>query len=196
MTKNFKIGSAVSLGIAGLVAFLIIWIYSLKADKAQLEWDLAAKDAEIDTIFVQAKYSVPETVWSYQIRIVHDTITGRIDTVLGQFPEVLGSIKVDTTKELGPPSNLLSIRVVGELWYPEKYSNRNWLLIHPVAGTPYKPLTPRSKSWSVGLNYSRAFSQGDFLGVAVRYKRFTVAPAYDPWHKNILMTIGFNIWGF
>jgi hypothetical protein len=200
MIKNFKIGSAISLGMAGLVAFLIIWIYSLKADKAQLEWDLAARDAENDTLKAMGEYAIPDTIWdSIPVpHVVYDTITGEADTSYKKIPwfMLVGSIKIDTIKQLGPHGNRLSIRVAGEFWYPEQYSNRNWLLIHPVAGTPYRPLTARQKSWSVGLNYSRSFGQGDFLGVAVRYKRFTVAPAYDPWGKTVLMTVRFDILGF
>lgn len=196
MTRGFKIGSAVSLGIAGLVALLIVWIYSLKADKAQLEWDLAAKDAEIDTIWISTKYTEIDTVWRTRVWTRIDTVSGKVDTVYEDIADITGSIKIDTTKILGPDSNPMSIRVVGEFWYPKQYSNRNWLLIHPVAGTLYKPVTPRQKSWSIGLNYSRSFSQDDYFGASVRYKRFTVAPAYDPWHRTALMTVGFDIWGF
>ncbi len=189
MTKNFKIGSAVAL--VGLIAFLIFRVYSLRDDKTRLEWELAAKDDAIDTIRVVAEYSVPETVWVPTIR--YDTTEGRIDTIYGETPKLSGSIRIDTTKELGADSNPVSIRVVGELWYPKEYSNRNWLLIHPVAGTPYLPPTPRSpRSWGLGVTYTRSFS-GDYFGTSVRRGKITLGGAYDPWRKKALGTVMLRI---
>lgn len=202
MTKNFKIGSTVSIvgivALVGLYAYLNSKVGNLEREKNRLEWLLAAKEAENDTIRVIAEYTEIDTVWRTRVRTRIDTLSGKVDTVYEDIADIRGVIEIDTTKQLGPESNPMAIRVWGRFYYPEEYGHQNRLLIHPIISErpPYKPLTPRQKSWSVGLNYSRSFSQGDFLGVSVRYKRFTVAPAYDPWHKTALMTVGFDIWRF
>lgn len=208
MTKNFKIGSAVSLGIAGLVAFLIVWIYSLKTDKASLEWELAAKDAEDLVIKPIAEYSEPDTIWDSipAPYAIYDTIPGKPDTLWKKVPwaKLYGSVKFDTTIKLGPKSNPLSIRTEVEIWYPKEFSYRNRFKLYPVDGeTPYRPLSARSRpKWGLGLSYTRSFSVSsdrhgmDYMGISGRYQRFSLTSAYDPWHKTALMTVGFDIWGF
>lgn len=206
MKSSVQITSAVVL--VGVIVWLFIRIEGYKDAKSdqarelhRLEWLLSAKEAETDSIKNIGRYSkIDKISVKKPLKIVYrDSL--HVDTVYGDTPEISekfpGKISIDTTKEYGPESNRLSVHVSGRFYYPEEYSYRNWLLIVPsFKEAPYVPVTPRPKSWSIGLNYSRAFSHGDYLGVAVRYKRFTVAPAYDPWHKIALMTVGFDILSF
>lgn len=203
MKSGLKIGSAVAL--VGLIAFLFWRIESYKdAQQVQtqeihrLEWLISAKEAENDTLRGIGQYTKPETTIVSRVRVIVDTLEGRIDTVYEDIPKIYGSIKIDTTRDFGPGSNPMKVRVAGEFWYPPEYSNRNWMLIHPIVGAkvPIMPVTTSQKSVGIGLNYLRSFNQHDFFGVSVRYKRFTVAGSYDPWRKEALATIGLNILRF
>lgn len=207
MANGLKIGSAVA--IVGLIAFLFIRIDNLKdAQQVQtqeiyrLEWLLSAKEAEVETLKVIAQYSVPETVIVSRVRVVTDTITARVDTLYEDIAAIYGSIEIDTTKEFGPDSNPLAVRVWGRFWYPEEYSHRNRMLIYPILAEkpPYLPVTPRSPdNWGIGLVYIRSVnvtSGNDYFGVSVRYSRLILASGYDPWAKSAIGGIGLEILRF
>lgn len=201
MDKFKTISSIGIIGLVGLLAYLFWQRGNQIQEINRLEWLLSAKQAEVDTLKVIAEYSVPETVIVSRIRLVVDTLEGRTDTVYEDIPVISGSIEIDTTKEFGPESNPMAVRVWGRFWYPEEYSYRNRLLIYPIAGkSPYLPLTARSpKSWGLGLVYIRSATttySGDYVGASVRYKRLTFAGAYDPWRKGGAGTIGFEVLRF
>ncbi len=202
MKSSFKIGSVI--GLVGLIAFLAFKAYDFREKNRSLEWLLFAKQAEVDTLKVIAEYSVVETVLVSRVRIVTDTLEGKIiiDTVYEDIPAIYGSIKIDTTRDFGPGSNPLKIRVAGEFWYPPEYSNRNWMLIHPVMGSkmPYLPPERRSRDkWGLGLTYSRSLSDGsgmDYMGISGRYRRLSLACSYDFWKKAYLGTISYEPFTF
>lgn len=198
MKSGLKLGGAI--GLISLIAFLAFKAYSFRNEKIELEWLLFAKQAEVDTLKVIAEYSAVETVLVSQVTIVYDTTEGQItvDTVYESIPKIYGSIKIDTTRDFGPGSNPLKVRVVGEFWYPEEYSNRNWMLIHPIIGkkVPIMPVTRSQKSVGIGLNYLRSFNGHDFFGASVRYKRFTVVGSYDPWQKSLISGISIELLTF
>lgn len=198
MKSGFKIGSVI--GLVGLIAFLAFKAYDFREKNRSLEWLLFAKQAEVDTLKVIAEYSEPETVLVSQVRIIHDTTEGKItvDTVYEDIPTIYGSIKIDTTTDFGPGSNPGKVRVAGEFWYPPEYGYRNWMLIHPIIGEkmPIMPVARRQKSVGIGLNYLRSFNSGDFLGLNVRYKRFTVVGSYDPWQKSLISGISYELLTF
>jgi hypothetical protein len=196
--KGFKIGGAI--GLVSLIAFLAFKAYEFRQKNIELEWLLFAKQAEVDTLKVIAEYSVPETVIVSRIRVIHDTTEGHItvDTVYEDIPKIYGSIKIDTTRDFGPGSNPLKVRVAGEFWYPPEYSHRNWMLIHPIIGekVPQMPVTKSQKSVGIGLNYLRSFNQHDYFGVSVRYKRFTLIGSYDFWRKSLISGISMELFTF
>lgn len=203
MKSGVQITSAVVL--VGVIAFLFFRIEGYKDAKAKqfreisrLEWLIAAKEAENDTLRIMGRYSDTVTVWRTRIRTQINTISGKVDTVYEDIADISGSIKIDTTRDFGPGSNPLKVRVAGEFWYPEEYSNRNWMLIHPIIGAkmPVMPVTRSQKSVGIGLNYLRSFNGHDFFGVSVRYKRFTVLGSYDPWQKSLISGISIELLTF
>ena len=197
MKSGVQITSAVVL--VGVIVWLFIRIEGYKDAQAnqqreanRLKWLLSAKEAENDSIKLMAEYSEPDTIWD-SIPVpyaVYNDATGETDTLYKKVPwaKLFGLVKFDTTAEIGPKSNPLKVRVKGWLYYPKEYEYLNRLLVYPVAGKPpTMPVTTSRKSVGIGLNYLRAFNQHDYLGVSVRYKRFSVIGSYDPWRKSLIV---------
>ncbi len=194
------------IGIAIAAFYLYQKIDRLQERNEELEWLIFAKEAENDTLKAIGQYTVVETLIVSRIRVIHDTTEGQItvDTLIESIPKIYGSIKIDTTKKMGPGSNPISIRVAGEFWYPREYSHRNWMVIHPVAGkTPVMLSKPRSPpKWGLGLSYTRSFGSSsdahgsDYLGGSVRYQRFTLTSGYDFWQKSLILGISMELLTF
>ena len=182
----------VALAVIGLIVFLWTSNRSLKAEIEALGWELITAEAKTDTMFVDAQYSPPDTVWRTDIWTEYDTISGQVDTIYEDIPGPLtGNISFDTTKVFGGDFNPLSIRVSGRFYYPEEFSHRNWLLIVPEFGKP-PVVAPKRSRKSIGFGLACAVSsrQEAYLGLSGRFKRTSVA-LYRQFDKNVWM-LGLN----
>lgn len=201
MTKNFKIGSAISIvGIVGLVGFYVYLnskINGLEREKIQLQREIVTIEAENDSLLGLGVYIISDTLWD-SIPVpypVHDTLPP--DTHYVRIPRYRGSITIDTSKTFGQDYDPLSIKVTGKFYFPEQEPDTNWLKIVPsFKDAPYVPVTRCQKSVGIGLNYLRAFNQHDYFGASVRYKRFTVVGSYDPWRKSLISGISIELLTF
>lgn len=175
--------------LAGAVVFLFWQNNALKADLSTVEWKLTTLKAERDTVYVQAEYSPPDTIWQTKIRTLIDTVSGQVDTIYEDIPGPLtGNISFDTTKMFGQDHNPLSVQVTGKFWYPAEFSHQNWLLIVPEFGKPAAIVSNgRSpKIWGIGLACAISSRQKAYLGLGGRFNR-TSAVVYRQLDQNIWM---------
>lgn len=175
------------LAVIGLIVFLWRGNQSLKAKVKTLRLEMITAEAKIDTVFVDAEYSPPDTVWRTIIRTFTDTLTGKVDTLYEDIPVISGDISFDTTKVFGGDFNPLSVTVSGRFYYPTEFSHRNWLLIVPEWGkppvTPVARRTPRKQGVGLGLLVS---SNGAYsVGGIGRFNRTSV---------DIYRQIDQNVW--
>ncbi len=202
MTKSFKIGGAIS--VVGIVALVGLYLYlnskiaNLEREKLQLEREIVTQNAENDSLLGLGTYVITDTIWGDSFSVpypVHDTLPP--DTHYVRIPRYRGYITIDTSKTFGPGYDPLSIEVTGKFYFPEQEPDTNWLKIVPrFFNGPIMPVTKSRKSVGIGLNYSRSFNSGDFLGLNVRYKRFTVVGSYDPWQKSLISGLNYEILSF
>lgn len=167
----------------GLVAYLCWRIDKLKDDRLardrqiqDLEWKLSLSRADLDSIKGLGQYSKPETLWRTRTVTRIDTVSGQVDTVYENIPDIRGEINFDTTKQFGPLANPLSVRVYGRFYYPEEFSHLNRLLIVPAfTETPYKPQgAPIRGSCGIGLACAFPLDSAPYPGFVVRYKRLSL----------------------
>jgi len=149
-----------AVGLIALIAFLFWQVSNLKDDRSaklqeinDLQWQIATQKASLDTLRNIGEYSKLDTIWPKTpspIIIYRDSL--KVDTIPGFIPNIRGVVSFDTTKYFGGSSNPLSVRVTGQIHYPDEFKDRNWLLIVPEwQKPPISPSKTGSDSYSLGV---------------------------------------------
>lgn len=182
--------------IAGLIAFLWTGNQSLKAKIEALRWKLITAEAKIDTAWIDAEYSPPDTVWGDSILVpvpypVHDTLAP--DSIWLPFPRIKGSAYFNTTKYFGEDSSL-SVQVEGKFFFPERLPDTNWLLIVPEFGKP-PVMPPKQRARDLGIGITMGFSTQPrpFIGVQGRFKSMSVAVMRQIPENQYYLGIGYEL---
>ena len=186
----------VALAVIGLIVFLWTGNQSLKARVETLKRDLITAAAKIDTIFVDAQYSSPDTVWRTIIRTFTDTLTGEVDTLYEDIPVISGDIKFDETQVFGE-DNFLSVQVRGAFYYPEEFAWQNWMQVIPDWRKPpdLAPISLKAKSWGINTDIFMSSKGWAGAGLTFKYKRFSVGAGKYFGNKPWTFTIGYSIFG-